>query len=73
MGRISEAIQRFIDRLRSTSNAAPADVAQEEKPGLIEKLPTTARIKPRDWKLNNAFKARPHVPQNTSQRKMMKH
>jgi len=73
LNKISKAIQNFIDRLRGTTNAAPADVAQEKKPSLIKKIPTTAKIKPRDWKMNDAFKARSHAPMNFGHRKMMKH
>ena len=73
LGRISEAIRKFIDRLRGTTNAAPMEAAQEEKPSPIEKIPTTAKIKPRDWKMHDAFKARQHAPRNPGHRKMMKH
>jgi len=73
LGRISDAVQRFIDRLRGTTNAAPVDAAQEKKPSPIEKIPTTAKIKPRDWKMHDAFKARPRAPMNSGHRKMIKH
>jgi len=73
LGKISEAIRKFIDRLRGAANAAPVDAAQEKQPSPIAKFQTKTKPAQRDWKLSAAFKARPNVQQNTSHRKMMNH
>ena len=61
MGRISDAIQWIMSHLRGAANAAPVEAAQEEKPSPVLKIPKAKPVKPRDWKMRDAFRARPPV------------
>ena len=73
MGKTSETIQKFIDRLRGAANVAPVDAAQEKQTSPVIKMPNISAQKPRDWKMASPFKARQpeKMPPRAYNRKIM--